>query len=208
MLEALRDPQATEWADKDGGYVSITKLLRYYPDLQRETFGSTRVIAHAVEGQATKAVRLDKARRRVRLQSIREMILERAEAVLEAAPRGVVPLRAILEAPPLREALAGLADPVQEARQALEHEESPGVVRGEFVQRHPKGARLRRRVEESCSRTRAWRWTPGSGPRSRSPPPARCPSCGSARGTPRASSAEPIRAQLVWRCPGPSSTRR
>ena len=124
--------------------------MRARPELQRETFGSTRVIVHAIELQGDGAVRLDKARRRVRLQTKAELVRAEAEKLVAVtAPQGAVQLTMLLTAPALKESLSSMSEVAAAdfAKEALASEESTVSIEGSCLRGRPRATQMRRVAE-------------------------------------------------------------
>lgn len=148
---ALSTVDAQTAADADG-FLPITKLLRLRPELKRETWSSIAGVVKAAEAEAS-GLRLDKAKRRIRLLSLDELICDEAERELAAAPAtaGGVPVRKLVSLPSLRESLASIEDPEGFVRSALERSQVVMVENGFAVYRRPRGMQLRSLVEELFS---------------------------------------------------------
>jgi len=148
--EALSCQEAAACADPEG-FVSITKLMRLRPDLQRETFGSTRAIVSAVSGSTGGGLRLDKGHRRIRKQSADELVRAIAERDVESSSEGAIPLDQLLSSPDLRKSFQLVKDPVLFVQQALSHADSATIMRGSRVELRPRGLQLLRSAEELFS---------------------------------------------------------
>ncbi|CAE8634405.1 unnamed protein product, partial [Polarella glacialis] len=124
LRQALCEQAVRSLADRDG-FVPISKILKAKPALSSAAFGNARNVAKAVDEKAYGAVRLDKARLRVRLE--RSVELACAE----------VPLKT----------LEGFL------RLALDDESSEVAVRDAWVLRRSKAGQssLRRAAEELFS---------------------------------------------------------
>eukprot|EP00747_Dinoflagellata_sp_TGD_P094315 gnl/TRDRNA2_/TRDRNA2_166067_c0_seq1.p1 gnl/TRDRNA2_/TRDRNA2_166067_c0~~gnl/TRDRNA2_/TRDRNA2_166067_c0_seq1.p1 ORF type:complete len:792 (-),score=140.00 gnl/TRDRNA2_/TRDRNA2_166067_c0_seq1:85-2424(-) len=132
------------------GYAPITKLMRASNDLHREAFGSPRLIIHSIETQASGALRLDKAHRRVRLQTNEELIRAEAERLVRAAPLGAVPLSKVITAT-LQAIRKPLENPEAVVREALKHGDSAVIVRDTWVVRRPHVSHLQKAAEALLS---------------------------------------------------------
>jgi len=161
LLKALRDALSAkdvfDAADYDG-FIPITKLFKLRPDVQSASYGSCKMVAQAIEAQEVHAdvstlcpVRIDKAKRRVRLWSAEEVIRAEAERVVDdASPRGV-PIGRLVALRSLRAVLSTTSDPAGMVRKALSHEDSQAMVRDSRVVRRPRGTLLRKVAEELLS---------------------------------------------------------
>jgi len=146
VQEGLRSQDGLACSDSDG-YVAITKLMRIKPDLQRETFGSTRAIVNAIDYQAGVGVRLDKSHRRIRLQTNEELVRAVAERDIELSASGIH-IEAFIASPELQPCVHKMRDPRRFIQTALSDPSSAAVLRNSMIVRRPRDMQLRRAAED------------------------------------------------------------
>eukprot|EP00929_Paragymnodinium_shiwhaense_P024710 TRINITY_DN15122_c0_g1_i1.p1 TRINITY_DN15122_c0_g1~~TRINITY_DN15122_c0_g1_i1.p1 ORF type:complete len:853 (-),score=189.00 TRINITY_DN15122_c0_g1_i1:121-2679(-) len=179
MLKECLDCEDVLMNKDTDGYIPIAKVFRARPELQRECYGAAKEIAKAVEASANSTILLDKAKRRVRLASLQELVWSEAEALLRhgnaaaattnggegnkngsSRAGGVrsgeelwVPISKLLASECLEAAgLSKRVDPAGFVRTALLHEESPAALRnGSWIVRRPRAPFLRKVAEELLS---------------------------------------------------------
>ncbi|CAE7479528.1 unnamed protein product [Symbiodinium natans] len=144
VANLLRDDDIQAKMDAEG-FVSIQCLLKAKPVLNE--YGTAKSIVTAIEEQA-RHVRLDKARRRVRLENLHEEVRAEASAFMRQQPFGVVPIVSFLSMPVLVRTLPETASREGLLRQALAHPDSELEVQGTFVSWRPRASKLRQVVEQ------------------------------------------------------------
>lgn len=143
IASMLRDEDMQTRMDAEG-FVSIQCLLKAKPALTEH--GTAKSLVATIEEQA-RYVRLDKARRKVRLENLHEELRAEALLFLRQQPFGVVALGNFLSMPILVRT-AEAKDREGLLRQALEHPDSELEVHGTFVSWRPRASKLRQGVEQ------------------------------------------------------------